>query len=535
MPAVSFISAADELAHLRAEISELRQEVGDLAVKNAWMRRLLYGPSSERRPPPPQDHGAAVQQEFLAAPVDAGATVTVAEAKQAQREERAKSKNARKGRGADGKTKPVNGGGRKPVNRSLRTVEQVIEAPVSERTAANGTPLTLLGYETSEREHYIAAEVVRLVLKRERWGLPDTREELARAAVPAAIVPKGKYSDEYLLEAMLRKYLHGMPFARMLGDFRAMGSDLEDATLSDLARRFATFFSPVYQAIRLQILMLAFVHVDETPLPTQDGLRYLWAVVGGRQAFFHVGGRGGAELRAVLGDARAQAAGDDDPGPHATLGYLMADAYAVYDRVTTERGITRLCCWTHARRNFLPHEKDPFATEVIARIGALYRIERQADTHARDQRLSPADAQAHRAVARREQSVPLLAELHALLSQHRERYGPGAGLRSAIDYLLDRWECFTVYTTRGDLPIDNNQAERVIRPIVIGRKNWLFVGSEDATVWAAINHTIFESCRLARVEPRAYLRHVIASLHSGAADPQELTPERCALRFPVPR
>jgi len=81
----------------------------------------------------------------------------------------------------------------------------------------------------------------------------------------------------------------------------------------------------------------------------------------------------------------------------------MADAYAVYDRVTTERGITRLCCWTHARRNFLPHEKDPFATEVIA------RIERQADTQARDQRLSPADAQAHRAVARREQAVPLLA------------------------------------------------------------------------------------------------------------------------------
>ncbi len=321
----------------------------------------------------------------------------------------------------------------------------------------------------------------------------------------------------------------------MLDDFRAMGSDLEDSTLSNLARRFGAFFSPVCQAIHLQILTLAFVHVDETPLPTQDGLRYLWAVGGGRQALFHVGGRGGAELRAALGDARAQAAGDDDPGLHATLVYLMADAYAVYDRVTTERGITRLCCWTHARRNFLPHEQDPFATEVIARIGALYRIERHADTHARDQRLSPADAQAHRAVARRGQAAPLLAELHAMLSPHRQRYGPGAGLRSAIDYLLVRWECFTVYATRGDLPIDNDQAERVIRPIVIDRKNWLFVGSEDATAWAAINHTIFESCRLARVEPRAYLRHVIASLHSGSADPQELTPERCALRFPVPR
>ena len=177
------------------------------------MRRLVYGPSSEHRPTPPQDLGAAVQQESLAAPPDAGATVTVAEAKQAQREERAKSNNERKGRGADGKSKPVNGGSRKPVNHSLRTVEPVIETPVSERTAAEGTPLILLGYETLEREHDIVAEVVRLVLKRERWGLPDTREKLVRAAVPAAIVPKGKYSDEYLLEAMPRKYLHGMLFA----------------------------------------------------------------------------------------------------------------------------------------------------------------------------------------------------------------------------------------------------------------------------------------------------------------------------------
>ena len=155
------------------------------------MRKLLYGPSSERRPPPVQDHGAAVQQEFLAAPVDAGATAPLAEAKQAEREARAKTKNAKKGRGPDGKPKPVNGGGRQPVNRTLRVVEQVVEAPASERIAADGTALILLGYEVSQREHLLPAELVRLVIKRERWGLPDTREEVIRAPVPPAIVPKG--------------------------------------------------------------------------------------------------------------------------------------------------------------------------------------------------------------------------------------------------------------------------------------------------------------------------------------------------------
>ncbi len=534
MSAQSFISTAEELAHLRAEVTALKIEVGDLAAKNDWMRRVLYGPSSERRPPQ-QNHGDAVQQEFLSAPVDAGVTVDEAEAKRAAREERAKTKDAKKGRGKGGGTKPTNGGGRKPVNRSLRPVEQVIAAPPDERVAADGTPLILLGYETSEREHWIAPELVRLITKRERWGLPDRREELTRAPVPATIVPKGKYSDEYLLEAMLRKYLHGLPFTRMLADFRAMGSDLEDSTLGNLARRFAEFFSPVTQAIREQVLARAFVHVDETPLPTQDGSRYLWAWVGGRQAFFHVGGRGGCELRAVLGDPRDDDHADDaDPGIHATLGFLMADAYAAYDGVAAEHGIIRLCCWTHGRRDFLPYEADPFVAEVIARIGALYRIERKAGNAERDQGLSDEGAIAYRFEARQREAVPLLADIHALLAEHRDRYPPGAVLK-AIDYLLTRWRCFTAYTTRGDLPIDNNQAERVIRPIVIGRKNWLFIGSEDATAWAALNHTLFESCRIARVEPRAYLRYVIASLHAGTAKPHDLTPERCAQRFPFPR
>jgi hypothetical protein len=103
----------------------------------------------------------------------------------------------------------------------------------------------------------------------------------------------------------------------------------------------------------------------------------------------------------------------------------------------------------------------------------------------------------------------------------------------AITYLLNRWQGLIIYVTRGDLPIDNNQAERVLRPIVIGRKNWNFIGSEDATDWAATNFTLFESCRLAKVEPRAWLRLVIARIHAGGTDYAAMTPANCATLCPA--
>lgn len=549
MRMTTLLSVADEIAHLRKENEGLRQENKDLAIKNAWMVRVIYGPSTERKKPV-QDHAEHQQQIFLQAPVDAGATIPEATAAQAKREasdDRKQRKNSKKGRGADGEKKIKNGGGRKPVNRSLRTVEEIIPVPVSERFAADGTPLMLLGYETSEREHYIAAEVVRLVTKREILGLPDTREEITRAAIPLTIVPKGKYGDTYIVEAMLRKYLHGIPFGKMVEDFRAMGSDLSDAELSDLVARTARFFAPIVDAIRGQVLSHNYLHIDETPLPTQDGNRYLWAWVGGTQAFFHSGGRGGRELRGVLKlpDPPGKNTGnysekDHHPPPSPSLpprfAFAMADGYQVYDTVMREAGIRRLCCWTHGKRGFLSHENDdPSAKEIITAANYLYHIEHNATREIEKNNLSGDDAIACRLRHRQEHSVPQLTKIHTLLSDALTRYTPKSGMYNAIVYLTERWDSFTAYAERGDLPIDNNAAERTIRPIVIGRKNWLFIGSEDAAPHAADLYTIFESCRLSRIEPRSYLAHIIKQLHTGTADPATLTPAALAKIFPRPR
>ena len=489
-----------------------------------------------------QNLGSAIQDNFLTHPVTAVvADPDVAQAAAELQESNAhageltaaQKRNAKKGRGADGNQKVKNGGGRRPVNRSLRSVELIIEASVSERIAADGTPLVLLGYETSTREHYIAAELVLQIIKRERWGLPDTRELVFVAPPPATIVPKGKYSDDAIIEAMYRKYVMCLPFGRMLNDFRAMGSDLSDSQLSDLAGRFSAFLSPIAVAIRDQVLARAFVHVDETPLPTLDGKRTIWGWVGGNQTFFHIGGRGGNELRKVLG---LPIDGDeitenptDETAPGEILGWVfthwMADGYRPYDTIAIEAGIIRLCCWVHARRGFvIPAEQgDLTAKNILDRIGELYRIER--DTKPTDD--------AERLRRRQTDSAPILEGIRTACQDALLRYDKASTMHKALAYILNRWEGLTVYTTRGDLPIDNNQAERVLRPIVIGRKNWNFIGSEDATAWAATNFTIFESCRLAKAEPRAWLRHVIARIHAGDTDYAAMTPANCAKLCPV--
>lgn len=555
-------SALKELVVLRTQVKQCNQIIQTQDARLAWLNRMVFGQKSEKRKPVQDPAVAGVQENFLQAPVvavatveqapaDAGAAVADADADTAQAATTDQQRrNQRKGQGpGGGKKKDVNGGGRRPVNPALRTVERVIAAPESERTAADGTALVLLGYEVSEREEYLPAELIRLVTKREIWGLPDTREAVVTAPVPPSIVPKGKYGDALIAEAMLRKYTLGLPFTRMLPDFTSLGSDLSDAQLSDLGERFARYLSPIADAIRHQVLARPFVHVDETPLPTLDGRRTIWAWVGGTQCFFHVGGRGGKELRRVLGihedpapppgPTAARSATDDDPGPAATLGWCfthwMADAFPAYDGVAERAGITRLCCWSHGRRNFLPPEQggDPIARGILDHIKVLYRCEADAtETIAHAGLLAP-EADAERLRRRQAHAVPTLERIHAELTAAQPRYESRHPMRQAIDYLLVRWQSFTTYTTRGDLPIDNNQAERVLRPIVIGRKNWLFIGSEDATAWAATSFTLFESCRLAKVSPRPWLGHVIARLHAGDTDYANLTPAACAHRFPA--
>jgi transposase len=531
----------ESLASQKAEWMEERKA---LIARISYLTTLLSGQVSGQTS---GQTSAKAQPELLKRPVDAGVTAEEAEDKQEKREraererlQRAAIKHAKKGKGADGKTKPVNGGGRKPVNPQLPLVEVPVTVPAALRSLPDGTPLITLRWDRSEQEHYVPAGVVRLVHLIEIMGLSNTHEVMARAPIPARIVPRCKYSDAMIIEMMVRKYMRGMPFYRVLHDMRAMGSDLSDSTLSDLAQWFASFLAPITHAIRDQVLRETVAHVDETPLPTHDGRRYLWALLGGRQVTFHVGGRGANELRMILGlPLKDPTPGEQEratqyAGRSATqFVNMMADGYSLYDTVLEEAGIGRMNCWAHGLRDLKPFAAEPVIGPIVKAIGKLYDVERKAKKQVEEKELEGQAAIAVYTQLRNEYSKPQLAILHQLLQPASDQYPKGTDQRKGIDFLIKNWPSFTVFADAGDLPVDNNDAERAFRMIVVGRKNWMLIGSEDAAPHAAALFSIMESCRLCKVEPRAYLTHVVERLHAGGTSPEDLTPRALAKKFPL--
>ena len=529
-------SLTSEKQALASEKAEWMEERKALVARIHYLTTLLSGRVV-----------AKAQPELLKLPVDAGVTAEEAEDKQEKREraelerlQRAKAKHAKKGKGADGKTKAVNGGGRKPVNPELPLLEVPITVPAALRTLPDGTPLITLRWERSEQEHYVPAGVVRLVQLIEIMGLVDTHEVVARAPIPARIVPRSKYSDAMIIEMMVRKYMRGMPFYRVLQDMRAMGSDLSDSTLSDLAKLFAGFLTPITQAIRDQILRESVAHVDETTLPTHDGRRYLWALLGGRQVTFHVGGRGSNELRMILGlPLKDPTPGERERAVHyagrSTTRFvnLMADGYSLYDTVLEEAGIGRMNCWAHGLRDLKPFAEEPVIGVIAKAIQKLYAVEKHAEQLVEQKELVGQEAIAIYTRLRNERSKPQLTIIHDLLLPASDQYPKGTDQRKAIDFLIKNWPSLIIYAEGGELPIDNNDVERAFRMIVIGRKNWMLIGSEDAAPHAAALFSIMESCRLCTVEPRAYLTYVVNRLHAGGASPEDLTPQALADRFPL--
>lgn len=540
----------EELESLRVQLEELSREKETLtSEKAAWLeeRAALVARIHSLTTLLSGRVAAKAQPELLKLPVDAGVTAEQAEDKHAQRVraeqerlQRAQAKHKKKGKGSGGKTKPVNGGGRRPVNPELPRQEIRVLVPALQRTLPDGTPLVTLRWDTSEQEHYVPAGVVKLVHLIEIMGRADTHEVEVRAAIPARIVRRSKYSDAMIIEMMVRKYMRGMPFYRVLQDMRAMGSDLSDSTLSDLAQRFADFIGPIAQAIRAQVLREPVAHADETSFPTHDGQRYLWALLAGRQVTFHVGGRGSNDLRMILGlPLKDPTPGEQErakqyPGRSAIqFVNMMADGYTPYDTVLKEASIGRMNCWTHGYRDLKPFTQEPVIGPIMTAIGKLYAIEKQAHRIVDEKELEGQEAIAVYTQIREERSKPQLRLIHELLIPASGQYPKGTDQRRTIDYLITHWPAFIIYAEGGELPIDNNDVERAFRMIVVGRKNWMLIGSEDAAPYAAVLFSVMESCRLCKVEPRTYLTHVVGCLHAGGISPEELTPRALAEQFPL--
>ena len=512
----SFNSTEEELAWLRARHDTLSFENADLRIDKELLLQQLYGKKSEKTRGADEEAG---QQRLFQVPVaddESGPDVE---------DVPPDTKDQKRKRGAAKKRTH----GRKPVNRELACVTHE-HGNEGSRTDADGNTLVITGWNVTERLEHIPNQVVRIINRYAIWGYPDTRETVEVTPSQLSIVPRGKLTDSFLIEIVVRKYLYSQPLYRQLIDYNGLGAELSESTLCNAVKAVAEFVRPIQEAIEAEVLAAPVIAVDETTIRQQHDehgtvIRYLWGWLAGRQVSYHYGGRSAQEIEEVLKK--------NPPDPNGSYQkYVITDGYIAYDAPLAAAGIIHAGCWAHIRRLFKPLAASfGHAKEMFDLINQLFRVEKAIAKEVKKKKLNDQALIDHTFMVRQEQAKPLLDQIHRKASMYCELYHPDLKIRDAFNQLLNQFHKLQVYADTGHVPLHNNEVERGMRLVAVGRKNYLFVGSEDAGDWCAILYSIVESCRMCNIGVRDYLQTVIDKLHQGAA-PAELTPARMRKSIP---
>lgn len=327
-------------------------------------------------------------------------------------------------------------------------------------------------------------------------------ETITAAPVPPAVIDGGMATPGLLAWVAISKYLDHLPLYRLEQIAARQQVNLPRSTMSEWIGRIGVALQPLADRLSEKLREQTSLHADETPVQQLDPGKgktkraYLWAYRSNDLSgsppmvvFDYQTSRSGQHAASYLGDWR---------------GVLMVDDYGGYKALFGE-GVIELACWAHARRKFFELHaagSHPVAGEALRRITQLYAVEEQASSFTEDQR----------AVWRAEHSMPLLKALHSWLKALRPTVANGGALAKAVDYTLRRWPALVRYAHGGDLPIDNNPVENAIRPIALGKKNWLFAGSERAGRRAAAIQSLLATAKLNGFEPSSWLKDTLEKL-----------------------
>jgi len=393
--------------------------------------------------------------------------------------------------------------GREQLPEHLERREVVIPClPKDCRCDQCGAERPVIGHETHEELVCEPATFHVRVIKREKRGSHCLAEQgVVTAPAPARIVPKSKFSDEFILEALAQKYQQHLPVYRqcaVLADNH--GLELSRATVTAGILAAGGLLTAVVRAQAAELRQGSYLQADETTVPVQTGEKsgrnhraYIWeySQPGGPVVFDFQMGRGRESLATFLKGFR---------------GTLQCDGYAAYDQLGEH--IVYAGCMAHARRGFIEAAKlapqNPLPVEIVETMAQLYAVEEKA----RQAGLGPADRQA----LRQSQSAPVMAALKLRLVEIRQNLPPGGKLAQACDYALGQWSRLEVYLENGLVEIDNNWCEGAMRPLALGRKNWLHLGSPEAGPKVAAIASIVETCRRLEINLRAYLKSVLPKL-----------------------
>ena len=489
-------SARAKAANMQAELSSTEALISYLKLEIEKLRRQLYGTRSERKA------RLLEQMELQLEELEATATEDeLAAEKATQTVESFQRKRP----------------SRKPFPAHLPRERVVIPAPEN-CPCCGSRKLTKLGEDITETLEVIPRQWKVIQTVREKFSCREC-EKITQPPAPFHVTPRGFAGPNLLAMILFEKFGQHQPLNRQSERYRREGVDLSLSTLADLVGVCTTALQPLHALIERHVLAAERLHGDDTTVPilakgkTVKG--HIWTYVRDDRPF-----GGHAPPAALYYASRDRRHEHPACHLHGFTGILQADAYSgyneLYDPSRAQGPITAALCWAHARRQFFELADiaanarrgknaatiSPIALEAVKRIDALFVIERSINGQSAEERLW----------VRREQSAPLLMALESWLREQRSRLSRASSVAEPIDYMLRRWDRFARFIDDGRICLTNNAAERALRGFALGRRSWLFAGSERGADRAAVMATLITTAKMNDVDPQAWLADVLARI-----------------------
>jgi len=471
----------DLVLSLHAQLQSRNTEIENLKLLILKLKRMQFGRKSEKLDR--QIEQLELQLEDLEA---TQAAATPAEPENAPQAEK--------------KTRPS----RRPLPENLPR-ETKRREPKQKACPDCGGTLRLLGEDVTEVLEYVPAsfKVIREVRPKMSCGCCS---RIVQEPASSRAIDRGVAGPGLLANVLVSKYASHLPLYRQAEIFSRLGVDLSRSTLADWVGGASRTLAPLVAAIRKYVLNAEKLHGDDTPVPVlapgngKTNTGRLWTYVRDDRP-------AGDTSPPAVWFAYSPNRKGDHPQRHLRdfHGILQADGYAGFNKIYEEGWVKEAACWAHVRRKFYDLQQahaSPIAAEALKRIGALYVIEAEARGRTPDER---------RAV-RQERARPLLDSMHAWLQSTLGKLSKKSEVTSAIGYALGRWPALLRYCDDGRVEIDNNAAERALRAVALGRKNYLFAGSDSGGERAAAIYSLIGSAKLNGMDPEAYLRHVLTHI-----------------------
>ena len=489
---------------LLAEKEEMQQVINDLRSMMAWFRKKLFYKMSEKNLP--LDPNVLEPTLF---------DQSLSEEEQARLDAEVKAMEEQNAKAIEVKAHKRDV--RRPVLSGDLPVE---ETHIYPEGVQDNPEYVEIGVENTDT---VAIQPARMYVKRivrHKFVLrselqiedPD-RQAFLIAPLPETIRPKGMADASLLADILINKYVYHLPFYRQIQKYKELGVLLNDATINDWFAAVCEKLRPLYDKLREQIMSSDYIQVDESTLPVIDNEKhravkgYMWAVrdalTGSVYFHYDMGSRSGDTARKLIGGYR---------------GAVQTDGYEVYESFENAPGKRMIGCWAHVRRKFVEalDENRKYASEAIVYIGKLYKIEAEM----REAGLSAEEVRERR----QKESYPLIQEFEKWMDAVADKFKPKSRMGKALVYTYTLLPRLSRYVLDGRYNIDNNGIENAIRPLALGRKNYLFAGNHDAAVRAAIVYSLFSSCKAAGIEARTWLEDILVRLPEHHVDLEELLP-----------